>query len=139
MPELSGRELLREWQRLMESVVSTAASIAGRPDLPRELVEPMQRQLELLGEVVDRERKLQQEIAGYVLGPFDAIFDLLEASGRTFRSQAEALQAASAGLEETAALMKTQAELLERTIANLRKPTDFARAAAGVEPRAAKD
>ena len=139
MPDLSGRELLREWQRLMESLASAAGSIAGRPELPSELVEPMQRQLDLLGEIVDRERRLQQEIAGYVLGPFDAIFDLLEASGRTFKSQAEALRAASEGLEETAALMKTQAELIERTVAALRKPTDLARAAAGTEPRAERE
>jgi hypothetical protein len=41
MPELSGRELLREWQKLMDSVVASATSVAGRADLPRQLVEPM--------------------------------------------------------------------------------------------------
>jgi hypothetical protein len=139
VPELSGSELLREWQRLMEAVVSAAGSIAGSPDLPRELVEPMQRQLELLREIIERERKLQQDLAGHVLGPFDAIFDLLEGSGHTLRRQAEALQSAGAALEETAALMKSQAELLEQTIANLRKPPELARAAGGIEPRPQRD
>jgi ABC-type transporter Mla subunit MlaD len=135
VPELSGRELLREWQKLMESVVATAASAAGRPDLPRQLVEPMQRQLELVQELVERERRLQQELVAQLVAPADAVFDLLEESGATLRRQAEALEAAGSALEETAALMRRQAELFERTIGALRQPTELVKAAAAVERR----
>ena len=135
MSELSGRELLREWQRLMDSLVATATSAAGHHDLPRQLVEPIQRQLELVQEVIERERRLQRELTGRVLAPVDAIFDLLEETGEMLRRQAEAVEAAGRSLEETARLMKGQADLFERTISTLRQPTELAKAAAGLDRR----
>jgi hypothetical protein len=136
--ELSGRDLLREWQKLMESVLSSAASAAGRPDLPRQLVEPMQRQLQLLEELIERERRLQRDLMAQLVAPVDAVFDLLEESGATLRRQAEALEAAGRALEETAALAQRQAELFEKTISLLRQPTELAKAAAAVERRPRK-
>jgi len=138
VPELSGRELLDEWRKLMDSAVSSAASVGGRAELPRQVLEPMQRQLELMLEVVERERTIQKQLAGRLLAPVDAIFDLLEESGLMLRRQAEALQAAGRALEETAGLVKSQAELFERTIGALREPAERARAAAGLERRVRK-
>ena len=138
MPELSGRELLDEWRKLMDSAVSSAASVGGRAELPRQVLEPMQRQLELMLEVVERERTIQKQLAGRLLAPVDAIFDLLEESGLMLRRQAEALEAAGRALEETAGLVKSQAELFERTIGALREPAERARAAAGLERRVRK-
>ena len=138
MPDLSGRELLREWEKVMHSVVDAATSVTGRSELPRQLLEPMQRQLELMQEVIERERRVQKELASRLVAPVDAIFDLLEESGATLGRQAEALEAAGRALEETAALMKSQAELFERTVAGLRRPTELAKAAAGLEPRKGK-
>jgi hypothetical protein len=135
VPELSGRELLREWQKLMDSVVASAASVAGRSELPRQLLEPMQRQLELVQEIIERERRLQAELTDRLAAPVDAAFDLLEESGATLRRQAEALEAAGRALEETAGLMKGQAELFERTIGTLRQPAELAKAAAGLGRR----
>ncbi len=135
MPELSGRELLGEWRKLMDSVVASAASAGSRAELPRQLVEPMQRQLELVHEVIERERRLQKQLAGHLLSPVDAIFDLLEESGLMLRRQAEALEAAGRALEETAGLEKNQAELYERTIGALREPAELAKAAAGLDRR----
>jgi hypothetical protein len=135
MADLSGRELLREWQRLMDSVVDSAASVAGRAELPRQLIEPMQRQLELVQEVVERERALQREVVGRLVAPMDAVFDLLEESGAALRRQAIALESAGRALEDAAALMKGQAELFERTIAGLRQPVELARAAATLDPK----
>ena len=54
------------------------------------------------------------------------------------RQQAEALEEAGRALEQTAALVKAQAELFERTVRVAREPTEFAKAAAGVEPRGRK-
>jgi hypothetical protein len=135
VPELSGRELLREWQQLMDSVVASAASVAGRSELPRQLLEPMQRQLELVQEVIERERRLQSELVGHLVAPVDAVFDLLEESEAALRRQAEALEAAGRALEETAGLMKAQAELFGRTIAALRQPAELAKAAATLDRR----
>ena len=135
MAERSGSDLVREWQRRMESLVSAAASVAGHAELPRQLVEPMERQLELLQQVVEREQRLQREVAGRLAAPFDAVFDLLAESAVALRKQAEALEAAGAALQETAGLVKGQADLFERTVGVLREPTELAKAAAGLERR----
>ena len=79
--------------------------------------------------------KLERELAGRVAAPFDAIFDVLEQSGSTLRSQAKALEAAGAALSEAGRLMKTQAELFDRTVGSLRAPAELAKSAAGVERR----
>jgi hypothetical protein len=131
MPD--GRDILREWQDAMQSIASTARGAAGRTELPKALTGPMQRQLELLQEVVERERRLQADVLGRLLGPVDAVFDLLEESGRTFRAQAEALEEASRALEQTAALMQVQAEVFERAIKALREPAEVMKSVAGVE------
>jgi hypothetical protein len=122
----------------MDSVVASAVSAGGRTELPRQLLEPMQRQLELVQEVIERERTLQKQLAGHLLAPVDAVFDLLEESGLMMRRQAEALETAGRALEETARLMKTQAELFERTIGVLREPAELAKQAAGLDRRARK-
>ena len=133
MPDLSGLDLLGEWRKAMSALVGSAAAMGQRAELPRQLLEPMQRQLELVQEVIERERHLQRELASRLLAPFDAVFDLLHESSQMLRRQAEALQAAGRALEDTAALMATQAELFERTISTLREPAELAKAAAGLE------
>ncbi len=135
MPDLHGRDLLREWRQMMEAVIASATSATARKDLPGELVGAMQRQLELVQEIVDRERRLQGDLATRLLAPVDAIFDLLEQAGSTIRGQAEALQDAGRALEESAALMKSQAELFERTIATLRQPAERVKGTAKAKPR----
>jgi hypothetical protein len=49
MPD--GRDLIREWQDAMQSLATTALGAAGRPELPKQLLGPMQRQVELLQEL----------------------------------------------------------------------------------------
>ena len=100
MPELSGRELLHEWKHLMDSVIASAESAAGASDLPHDLLGAMQRQLDLVQEVVERERRMQKELTGRLVAPVDAVFDLLEEAGAALRRQAEALEAAGRALEE---------------------------------------
>ena len=133
MPD--GKDILRDWQDAMQSIAGAARGAAGRSELPKALLTPMQRQLELLQEVVERERTLQADLAGRLLDPLDAVFDLLEESGKTFRAQADALEEASAALEQTARLMQTQAEIYEGTIKALREPAALARRMAGAKPR----
>jgi hypothetical protein len=133
-----GRDILRDWQEAMQAIASAARSAAGRSDLPKALLTPMQKQLELVQEVVERERALQAELVGYVLDPIDAVFDLLEDSGKTFRAQAEALEQASAALAQTAQLMQTQAEIYDSTIRTLREPAALARRVSGARPRSSR-
>jgi hypothetical protein len=134
----SGREVLEEWRGLMESAVSSAASAAGRPDLPRELLAAMQNQMAQMQRVVDRERLQGSELAARILAPIDAVLGLLEEGGATLRREAEALETAGRALQETAGLMKRQAELFEQTIGALREPAELAKAAAGLDRRSRK-
>jgi hypothetical protein len=126
MAEPSGRDLISEWRQVMESVVSGAASAATRSDLPREVVRASQRQVELVQQIVEGERRRVEML----LGPAQAVFDLLADSGTTLRKQAEAMESAGQALQDTAVLMKQQAELMEKVIGLMRQPTDIARAAA---------
>jgi hypothetical protein len=82
--------------------------------------------------LLERERRLQRGVAGRIVAPVDAAFDLLAESGTTLRSQAEALEAAGRALEEAGRLMKRQAELFERTVGTLRAPTELAKSVAGL-------
>ena len=107
MPELGGHDLLREWQAAMRS-------LAGHVDVPRQLLAPLQRQTELMQEILERERRLQRDVVNRLLGPAEA--------GRA--------------LEQTAALVKAQADLFERTVRTIREPTELARTAAGAQRRA---
>jgi hypothetical protein len=136
MPDLSGLELLNEWRKAVNALVSSAASgVANTAEIPRQLLDPMQRQVELIQEVIERERRLQRDVAGRLLAPVDAVFDMLEQTGAMLRQQAEALEAAGRALEQTAGLMKGQAELFERSMGVMREPVDLARVAAGLDRR----
>jgi hypothetical protein len=135
-PEISPRELLSEWRKMMDSMVTSVTSVGDATDATSRLLEPMQRQLELVQDVIERERRLQKQLAGQLIAPFDAVFDLLEESGVMLRRQAEALQSAGRALEETGQLAKAQAELFERTIGALREPAERTKSALGLERRA---
>ena len=127
MSEPNGRDLLEEWRNVLESVITSAASAAGQPDLPKDVLALTQRQIETVTALLERERRVQGEVAGRVLAPVDAIFDLLEETGSTLRRQAEALGAAGRAIEETGELMGAQAEMFEKTIGTLRRPADIAK------------
>jgi hypothetical protein len=47
MPDLGGVDLLREWQAAMQSVAASVTAAAGRSDVARQLLAPLQRQAEL--------------------------------------------------------------------------------------------
>lgn len=133
MSESGGHDLVGEWRAAMQAVLAAAGSAAGRAELPRQLTAPMQRQLELMHELVERQRRLQDEVLGRAFAPVDAVFDLLEQSGAAFRQQAEALTESARALEQAAELMRAQAELYERTIRTLRRPSQIAKSAAGLK------
>ena len=49
MPEHSGLDLLQEWQKSMRSL---ASSVAGRAEIPAQILAPMHRQAELVQEII---------------------------------------------------------------------------------------
>src|SRR4051812_29103727 len=56
-----GQDLLRDWQAVMKSLIGSAASAATRP-VPEQLLAPMQRQVELVEEILERERRIQRDL-----------------------------------------------------------------------------
>jgi hypothetical protein len=120
---------------MLDSMVEAAKTVKGPADVPRTLLEPMHRQLELITQVIERGITMEQDLARQLLAPFDALVDMVEQTGAALRSQAEALEVAAGALADAAGRVKAQAELFERTIEVLREPTDRARAAAGIERR----
>jgi hypothetical protein len=133
MPEVGGHDLIREWQAAMQSAFSAAMSATGRRELPRQLLAPLQRQAELVQEMLERERRLQRDVMRHAFAPADAVFDLLEQSGAALRKQAEALSESARALEQAADLVRAQATLFEQAIHTMRRPIDLARSAAGLE------
>lgn len=133
MADRSTRKPPDEWRRLFETVVASAASVAERRELPRDLLRVVRDQAALVQGVLEREQTLQRLIGSRVIEPVEAGFDLLEQSAATLRHQAETLGSAARALEETAELMAQQADLFERTIHTLRQPLALARSAAGVQ------
>ena len=132
VPELGGHDLLREWQAAIRSL----ASAAGRSsEIPRQLLAPLQRQVELVEEVLERERRLQRELLTRAFAPLDTVFDLLEQSAAALRSQSAALRESARATEQAAAMMEVQAELFERTIGALREPGEIVKRTAGLSPR----
>jgi hypothetical protein len=129
-----GHDLLRDWQAAMKGLIGSAASAATRP-LPEQLLAPMQRQVELVEEILERERRVQRELLSRAFAPMDAVFDLLEQSGAALHRQAEALNESARALEQAAGMMEVQAELFEKTIRRLREPAEIAKSVAGVERR----
>lgn len=136
LPEISGHELLTESQRVLDAATASLSTVVDHVESPRQLIETMRHQVELVQELIARERRLQQRAASQMLAPIDAVFELLEASGATLRKQAEALAAAGQALEQTARLVQTQAALFERATGALQEPADWARSAVGLERRA---
>jgi len=134
-PELPRVDLLREWQASMQSVAASVTAAAGRSDIASQLLGPLQKQAELLQEVLETERRLQRELLGRVFEPLDVAFDLLEESGAALRGQAEALEHAAKALEQAAELAKVQADLFERTIRTLREPSRRIESVVGVDPK----
>ena len=114
----------------LSDLVSSLASWRG--ELPRQLVEPLQRQLDVVKGLAEREHALQQHVAEQVVAPVDAVFDLLQESATTLRLQAESLQAAGRALDEAAGLMRLQAEHFEQTVEAARRPVELAKAVAGI-------
>jgi hypothetical protein len=131
LADLPGYELLREWQ----AAVSSWASAAGGRAIPPELLAPMERQIEVIQQAFERERRVQQELVRRAFAPLDAAFDLLEQSGAALRSQAKALRESAGALEQAAAMTEAQAELFERAISVLREPGEIVKRTAGLPPQ----
>ena len=108
---------------------------AGIPDVLAE----MRRVAGSMQELVERERRLQRDVADRLLAPVDSVFDLLAQSAALLQEQANALASAGRALEDAARVMRHQAELFDQTVGALREPVKLMKSAAGPQRDPTKD
>ena len=130
--EHEGHDLLGEWQAAIRGLAGLSTGI------PRQVLAPLQKQAELIQEVLDRERRMQRELLTRAFAPLDAVFDLLEQSGEALQRQSQALRESARALEQAAEMMEVQAGLFARTVAVLREPGEIVKRAGGVPRRKEK-
>ena len=110
------------------------------PDLGvTELLSEVRRLAGSLQELLERERRMQREMAERLLGPVDAVFELLGQSSAMLQQQAEALASAGRALEDAARVMRHQAALFDQTVGALHEPIKLVKAAAGPAGRPDED
>jgi hypothetical protein len=125
-------DLLNACGDAIRDLGGAAASLASGPaGLTIDLLRPMQRQAELLEQVLQRQLEFERELVGRAVAPARAALELVEQATGTFRAQAAAFRAASAVFGQLADLMEQQAELVERTGAAIRDPVAALRSTRG--------
>jgi hypothetical protein len=102
------------------------------PDLGvTELLSEVRRLTGVMQDLVERERRMQRDLADRALAPVDAVFDLLGQSAAMLQQQADAVASAGRALEDAARVMRHQAALFDQTVGALREPVKLVKTAAG--------
>jgi ABC-type transporter Mla subunit MlaD len=116
-------DLLKAWQNAIRDVGGAAASLASGPaGVASELLRPLQRQAELLQQVLERQLDFERELVGRAVAPLRAALELVDQATGTFRAQATSFRAVSKTFGQLADLMDQQADLLERAGVTIRDP-----------------
>jgi len=125
-------DLLRAWQSAIRDLGGTAASLASGPaGVASDLLRPLQRQAELLQQVLERQLDFERELLGRAIAPLRATLELVDQATGTLHAQATSFRAASRTFGQLADLMDQQADLLERAGTTLRDPLATFRASGG--------
>jgi hypothetical protein len=118
-------DLFKAWQDAIREVGGVAASLVSAPaGLAGDLLGPLQRQAELLEQVLQRQIDFERALA-----PARAALDLVDQAASTMRAQATAFRAASLSFGQAAELLEQQAEIIERAGGTLRDPVAALRSA----------
>ncbi len=128
-------DLLRAWQSAIRDLGGTAASLASGPaGVAGDLLRPLQRQAELLQQVLERQLEFERELASRAFAPLRATMELVDQATGTLHSEATSFRAASKIFGQLAELMDQQADLLERAGAAMRDPLATFRSTGGELP-----
>ena len=121
-------DLLRAWRDVIDQL-RAAAPVPGYGRVADALVAPLQRQAELLEQVLGRQLDFERRVVDRLAEPLRVAFDALEQTSGAMRTQAEAMQAAAAALKQAGELLELQASMVERATEALRDPTAVLRSA----------
>ena len=90
------------------------------------LLGPVQRQAELLEQVLRRQVELEQELVKRAVAPAQATVEALDNAPTALRAQATAFRAAATSFSQAAELLDLQAAAVVQTLAALRAPVNLA-------------
>lgn len=116
------------WQDSIKQLRAAGAALTGpSAELLRPVLEPLQRQAELLEETVRRQADLETRL-GRLLTPYRVTIDAMEKTAASMRAQADAFEAAATAFTQSARLLKAQADLIDTSARSLRDPVAMLRA-----------
>ena len=130
------RGSIRELGKLGGSLVSAP------PEVAEQLAAPLQRQAELLEQILQRQLEFERDLVGRMVAPSGALLHVFEQTAAAMRAQTVAYRAAATSFTQIAELVEQQAEMLQLAseavsgpVSALRGAADELRAAtAGEEP-----
>ena len=109
----------------LQRVAGALADQAGHG--ARDVLGPLQRQSELIEQLLRRQLDLEQELARRALAPARATVEALNKAPDTMRAQAGAFRTAAAAFQQAAELLDLQAAAIEESIRAITAPLDVAR------------
>lgn len=130
MPDVP--DLVSAWREAAGQLQGLAASIAGQAgDGARDVLGPLQRQTEVIEQLLRRQIEVEQELVRRALAPAQATADALDKAPDALRMQATAFRAAAASFNQAADLLEVQAGAIEQAISALKLPVHFAQRGLG--------
>jgi hypothetical protein len=123
-------DLLRAWEAAVRELGGLAGSLVhGSAEMSSQLAGPLQRQTELLEQIMRRQLELERELIATLTTPARTVLDLSAQTAEAMAQQARAFRSASVAMGQAADLLERQAELFGAAIATVRDPLGAVRAA----------
>jgi len=133
MPDMP--DLVGAWHDAVRQLQQLASSIAGdTTGAARDLLGPLQRQTEIVEQLLRRQIEIEQELVNRAIAPARATAEALEKAPAAMRAQAAAFRAAAASFTQAGELLEVQAAAVEQTIAALLAPVHMAQRGLGQRP-----
>ena len=130
-------DLVRAWRDVTQQIRSLAGSVAGQVPQGLDVLGPLQRQADLIEQLIRRQVDLEQDLVRRALAPAEATMSALESAPESMRAQATAFRAAATAFNQAADLLDLQAGALEQTLAAFKAPAQLAsRTLRGRRPKA---
>lgn len=125
-------DLLHAWESAIRELGGIASSLLSGPaELAGQLGAPLQRQAELLEQILQRQLEFERDVVGRVLAPARVVLDVADQTTAAMHAQATAFRAAAASFGQVADLLEQQAKLLTVATGTMRDPVSALRTAGG--------
>ena len=125
-------DLLHAWEAAIRELRGIASSLVSGPaEHAGQLGAPLQRQAELLEQILQRQVDFERDLFGRVLGPARVVLDVADQTTAAMHSQATAFRAAAASFGQVADLLEQETKLLQVATGTLRNPVSALRTAGG--------